>query len=119
MIAATFLCLVASVHDADTLRCADGTKLRVAAVNAREVDGSCIRRAPCPVMRHAQAKPLVERLVLGRTLRCRRVGVSYARVVADCRLPGGEDLPCAIVRTGAAAWWSAYALRYRMRTCPT
>ena len=31
---------VASVHDADTFRCADGTRIRVAAINAREVDGS-------------------------------------------------------------------------------
>lgn len=112
-----FLCLVVAVTDADTIRCADRTKIRVAAINAREKDGSCIPNAPCAAMPHQRAKPAVERLVLGRTLRCRRVGVSYDRVVADCTLPNGAGLSCAIVRTGAAAWWPKFARQYRMRGC--
>jgi endonuclease YncB( thermonuclease family) len=114
---ATLSCVPAAVTDADTLRCEDGTRIRIAGINAREKDGSCIRNAPCPPMRHGQAKPVVERLVLGKTLRCQQVGMSYRRVVASCRLPDGRDLACSIVRTGAADWWPAYVRRYRLGRC--
>lgn len=113
----TFLCLVVAVTDADTIRCASGERIRIAAINAREKDGSCIPNAPCVPTHHAQAKPAVERLAMGRTLRCRQVGVSYRRIVADCALPNGAGLSCAIVRSGAAAWWPKYARQYRMRGC--
>jgi endonuclease YncB( thermonuclease family) len=114
---AAFLCLVVSVTDADTLRCADGTRIRIAAINARERDGSCIPNAPCPAMRHERAQPIVARMVMGQTLKCRPVGTSYRRAVADCSLPNGRNLSCAIVATGAAAWWAGYARRYRLRGC--
>jgi endonuclease YncB( thermonuclease family) len=110
-------CLVVAVTDADTIRCADGTRIRIAAINAREKDGSCIRNAPCPAMRHEQAKPIVERMTVGRTLRCVPVGVSYRRVVADCRLPDGRSLSCSIVAARAASWWASFATRYRMGGC--
>lgn len=112
-----FLCLVIAVTDADTIICSDQTRIRIAAINSREKDGSCIPNAPCPVMRHAQAKPIVEALVLGRTIQCRKVGMSHRRVVADCTLPDGRSLSCAIVATGAASWWQSYAARYRMDPC--
>ena len=61
-----FICQVQRVHDADgPLWCASGAKIRVAGVNAREVDGSCRHGAPCPTMRHASARPIAERLTLG------------------------------------------------------
>jgi endonuclease YncB( thermonuclease family) len=109
-----FICLVVSVTDGDTLRCADQTRIRIAAVNAREKDDSCRRGSTCPQMRHHQAKPIVERMVLGRELKCRRVDVSYRRIVADCTLPDGRSLSCALVRTGAVVWQPGYARRYRM-----
>ena len=112
-----FLCLVAAVTDADTIRCADGTRVRLAAINAREKEGSCLRTGPCPPMRDAQARPIVEDMALGRVLTCRPLGMSYRRVVADCRLPNGRNMSCAIVAAGAAAWWESYARRYRLRGC--
>ena len=99
------------------LRCADGTRIRIAAINAREKDGSCAANAPCPAIRHEQAQPIVARMTLGKTLQCRQVGASYRRVVADCTLPDGRRLSCAISATGAAAWWPDYARRYRMAGC--
>lgn len=111
------LCLVIRVTDADTIVCADQTRIRIAAINAREKDGACAPNAPCPAMRHTQAKPIVERMALGKTIRCRKVGMSHRRVVADCVLPDGRNLGCAIVATGAASWWPSYATRYRMRPC--
>lgn len=110
-----FACLVATVHDADTLRCADGTRIRIAAVSARELDGTCNSDVPCPPMRPADATRIVQRMTLGRTLQCRQVDMSYKRVVADCRLPDGRSLSCAIVASGAATWWPKFAIRYRMR----
>ena len=45
--ASTFECHVSEVHDGDTLRCADGTRVRLHAVAAREIDGSCSPGHPC------------------------------------------------------------------------
>lgn len=112
---APFICLVASVTDADTLRCADGTRVRVAAINAREKDGSCRAGMACPIMPPAKAKAMVSRFVLNQRLTCAPLGKSWDRVVARCALPNGRDLSCKIAGTGAAAWEPTYARRYRMR----
>lgn len=115
---ATILCLVVSVTDGDGLRCADGTRIRLAAINARELHGApCPRDRPCPPMAGPAARAYLDRLVGGRTIRCRQVGVSYRRVVADCTV-AGRNVSCAMVKAGAAASWESYARRYRMRPCP-
>lgn len=111
------LCLVASVHDGDTLTCADGTRIRIAAINARELHGApCPRDRPCPPMPAAAARDRLARIVAGRTIQCRQVGISYRRVVADCSV-GGRNVGCAMVAAGAAAWWASYAARYNIRRC--
>lgn len=111
------LCLVASVTDADTIVCADKTRVRIAGINAREKDGTCNAGAPCPAMGPRQATQVVTRLTLGKRLSCRQVGTSYRRAVMDCRLPNGAGLSCAIIATGAAAAWPRYWRQYRMRPC--
>jgi endonuclease YncB( thermonuclease family) len=88
----------------------------LAAINAREVDGSC-NHEPCPAMRHEQAQPIVARMVLGKTLTCRIVGKSYKRLVGDCRLPDGRGLSCAIIRSGAALRWDSFWWRENMGLC--
>jgi endonuclease YncB( thermonuclease family) len=110
-----FVCLVAAVVDADTLRCDDGQRLRIAGISARERDGSC-NSPVCPAMRHRQARPLVESLVLRRRLTCRSVGQSYGRVVASCELPAGGSLSCAVIASGAAVRWDRYWRGPRCRT---
>ncbi len=113
-----FVCHVVRVHDADgPLWCATGAKVRVAGVNAREVDGSCRRGAPCPTMRHQQAKAIAERLTLGKRLTCQPVDRSYRRVVARCTLPDGRSLSCALIAAGAAVRWDRYWVRYGMGKC--
>jgi endonuclease YncB( thermonuclease family) len=113
-----FVCQVQRVHDADgPIWCAGGVKVRVAGVNAREVDGSCRRGAPCPTMRHQQAKPIAERLTLGKPLTCQPVDTSYRRVVARCTLPDGRSLSCALIAAGAAVRWDRYWVRYGMGGC--
>ena len=116
ILAAIALCTVVSVHDADTFRCQDGQRIRVAVINAREVDGSC-NHYPCPAMRHERALPIAENLLLGRTVRLHPVGRSGKRIVADVTLPDGRNYGCAMIASGAATDWSEYRARYRMGEC--
>lgn len=46
MITPLLLCIVAHVHDGDTIRCTDGTRLRLAAIDAPEM-GRCRRGRTC------------------------------------------------------------------------
>lgn len=118
MIAAALLCLVASVYDGDTLTCADRTRVRIAGVNAREMHGNpCPGDRPCPAMAAPQAQRITSGMVLGKTLRCRAVGKSWDRVVADCTLPSGAGLSCALIAAGAAVRWDSYWRQYRMPPC--
>jgi endonuclease YncB( thermonuclease family) len=110
-------CIVDRVIDADTLSCAGGRRVRLGGINAREKDGACRPGAPCPAMRDAQARPIVERLILRKRLTCQPVDMSYRRVVAACQLPDGRDLSCALARTGAVVWWPRYMAKYRMEVC--
>lgn len=111
-----FLCLVAGVTDADTLRCADGTRIRIAAIDARERNGTC-NQQPCAEMPHAQAQPIVARMTMGKRLQCFEVGRSYNRVVAHCYLPDQRGLSCAIVKSGAAVRLDRYWRQYKMPGC--
>lgn len=105
---AFFACTVASVTDGDTLRCADGTRVRLAAVDAPEIGPCRGRRGRVCVPGDGQAsRRALEGLVRGQVLRCERVGVSYGRVVAWCRA-GTVDLSCAMVRQGAAVYEPGY-----------
>ena len=122
-----FVCTVVSLHDADgPIRCCNGVKIRVAGVNSREVDGTCRRNAPCPVMRHEQAKPIAERLVLRKMLTCQPVDRSYRWIVAVCSFTGFDhkrgkvgqiELSCALIASGAAVKWPSYWRRYGMGEC--
>lgn len=115
MTPALFLCLVVLVKDGDTWVCKDGTEVRSAAINTRELHGNpCPRQRPCPAMSAEDSRKVLSGLVLGKTVRCRRVGMSYRRVVAQC-WHGGQDIACQMVRLGAAAWWKSYADRYGVR----
>lgn len=112
---ALFLCAVASIHDGDSLRCADGTRIRLAGIDAPELAACHGRRGRICVPGDAQAsKRALEHLIAGRTLRCRAVGTSYGRVTAWCRA-GSVDISCALVRGGYAARWDRY---WRGHRCP-
>lgn len=112
---AAFICLVSAAVDSDTLRCADGTRVRLASINARESDGSCRRGMVCPIMPPARAKAIVTRMVLGKRLTCIPRGRSWSRIVGDCRFQNGRSVSCDIAATGAAAWEPTWAARYGMR----
>lgn len=120
-----FACTVTRVHDGDgPLWCAEGPKVRVAGIQAPDYASAepCRRRKTGYVCGDAQARAsqrIVARMVLGQRLRCVALEPSYSRMVATCRLGDGRDLACAIVRSGAAAWWPAFVRRYRLKPCPS
>lgn len=101
-------CAVAYVNDGDTLRCRGGVRIRLHAVAARERDGSCSPGHPCPSASAEAATAELRRLAQGRTLRCRSTGRSYDRITAICWAPDGEEINCAMVRSGVALIWDRF-----------
>ena len=103
-----FLCDVAHVNDGDTLRCKDGTRVRLHAVAAREADETCAPGHPCPSASGASATAVLNRLAAGKTLRCEQTGRSYNRVTAVCWTPTDEEVNCAMVRSGTTLIWESF-----------
>lgn len=101
-------CVVASITDGDTLRCRDGTRIRLHAVAARERDGSCSPGHPCPPASAQAATNELRRLAGGKTLSCRSTGESYNRVTAICWTADGSEINCAMVRSGTALVWDRF-----------
>lgn len=104
-----FVCAVASITDGDTFRCDDGTRVRLAGVDARERDGSCGRgHPPCVAASAESATAALSGLALGQRLQCQANGTSYNRVAAFCRRPDGTDLSCAMLAGHFVAIWPRY-----------
>lgn len=103
-----FMCDVASITDGDTLRCRDGTRIRLHAISAREADETCSPGHPCPAASAMAATYELRRLAAGRQLTCERVGRSYNRVTAICANDAGVEINCAMVRSGAAMLWDRF-----------
>lgn len=104
----TFMCEVASITDGDTLRCRDGTRIRLHAISARETDETCSPGQPCPAATAIAATAELTRLAAGRQLNCERVGRSYNRVTAICADEAGLEINCAMVRSGTALLWDRF-----------
>lgn len=125
---APFICMAIALHDVDgPIRCQDGTRIRLAGIGAREIDGTCRPQQPCPKgdpikARRAMAAAIGATIARETTqpdggqiwfarpirLRCEAVGVSYGRVVAWCRIASGADLSCTAIRLSLAARWDRY-----------
>lgn len=114
-LAASFTCAVIQVHDGDTFRCADGTRVRVAGVDANEMNGTC--HNVCAPMSAVKARDYAAGLILHQRIACQPVGTSYKRVVARCTLPDGRSLSCALLAHGAAVRWDRYWKQYKMGRC--
>lgn len=124
-----FNCNAISVWDGDgPVTCADGRKVRLAGVNAREIDGSCRKGHPCPDPSGIASRGALVALLGGSKgvtpdghirvearLRCEVTGFSYGRVTAFCRNARGIDLSCALVANGHAAIWQRHWGKHR---CP-
>lgn len=125
----TFSCTPTSVWDGDgPIWCAEGPRIRLAGISAREMDGSCRNNQPCPkagaeASRNALVRLLgkpVGRLreghvaVKGPMLRCVSTGsAGGSRTAAWCVSPVVGDLSCAMVRGGWAFRWERYWQKHR------
>lgn len=107
-----FACRVTGVHDGDgPIYCAGGTKIRLSAIAARELDETCLPGHPCPAASGASARDALRALADGRTLSCEKTGESYGRTVAWCWREDGLELNAAMVDSGHALRWDRYDRR--------
>ena len=120
----TFTCTPTAVWDGDgPVWCAEGPKVRIAGVAAREMDGTCKSNQPCPVISAIAARDRLVRLLGGAkgslptghvvvrsaTMTCVSEGsAGGSRTAAWCRSPIVGDLSCAVARSGGAVRWQRY-----------
>jgi micrococcal nuclease len=114
---AALLCLVASVTDGDTLRCQDGNRLRLAAIDSPELPGHCRPGRHCAPGDPYAARANLRRLAPeGSTIRYRVVDASfcekgfqatdrYGRFVVIAWNSDGVDLGQVQRRGGYAVSW--------------
>jgi hypothetical protein len=119
-----FACTPEKVWDGDgPIHCAEGPKVRLAGIAAREMDGSCSPGHPCPDASAEAARDALAGL-LGRTtgsastghllvegpaLQCLSEGSAKgSRTAAWCTSPTAGDLNCAMVASGTVAKWERY-----------
>lgn len=126
---AVFLCTPTAVWDGDgPIWCAEGPRIRVAGVAAREIDNSCKSGQPCPSVSGPDAR---ERLVIllggargnlptghvvvrSATMSCVSEGsAGGSRTAAWCRSPKVGDLSCALIKAGGAVRWPRYWRQHR------
>jgi endonuclease YncB( thermonuclease family) len=127
----SFKCTPRAVWDGDgPIWCAEGAKVRVAGVAAREMDGTCRRNQPCPATGAIEARDRLVALLGGPkgklgtgqvrvrspTMTCLSGGsAGGSRTAAWCVSPAIGDLSCAVVRAGGAVRWPRYWKEHRCR----
>lgn len=125
----SFTCTPTRVWDGDgPIWCAEGPRIRLSGIAAREMDGKCSRGHPCPAASAETARDHLVRLlggakgtastghifVRGPTLRCTSTGPAGGnRTGAWCSAPAVGDLSCAMVKSGYAARWDRYWRNHR------
>ena len=126
----TFRCTPTRVWDGDgPVWCAEGPRLRIAGIAARETDGTCRTNQPCPAATAEQARdalvavvgiprgvaPEGHVLVAGPMMTCRSEGgAGGSRTAAWCTSPRGGDVSCAMLRTRTVLAWPRY---WRAHSC--
>jgi endonuclease YncB( thermonuclease family) len=120
----TFTCTPTRVWDGDgPIWCAEGPKIRLAGIAAREIDGTCRPHHPCPRTSGTKSRDALVALlgtsrgqsreghilVAAKPLSCVSHGSGKGdRTAALCRTAGGVDLSCAMIRGGYALRWEQY-----------
>jgi endonuclease YncB( thermonuclease family) len=120
----SFKCTPGAVYDGDgPVWCAEGPKIRIAGVAAREMDGTCRSNQPCPPVAATDARDRLVQLLGGPkgrletghvvvrapTMTCVSDGsAGGSRTAAWCRSPVFGDLSCGVVRAGGAVRWPRY-----------
>ena len=121
---ASFTCTPVRIWDGDgPIWCAEGPRIRLAGIAAREMDGSCRPGHPCPKASAVKARDHLVRLigrrigvapsghilVEGEPLHCRSGGSGKGqRTAAWCSNSRVGDLSRAMVRSGNALKWERY-----------
>lgn len=127
----TFNCTPTRVWDGDgPIWCAEGPRVRLSGVAARELDGTCKVNHPCPKVDAIKARDALVRLigkplgqsreghvlVRGPTMTCRSDGGAGGnRTAAFCVSPQSGDISCKMVAGGWAAKWQRYWRKHRCR----
>ena len=120
----SFSCTPTKLWDGDgPIHCAEGPRVRLSGIAAREADGSCRPGHPCPDASAEAARdtlaallgrvtgtaPQGHLLIEGPTLFCTSAGSAGGkRTAAWCVSPTAGDLSCAMVASGTAAKWDRY-----------
>lgn len=120
----TFQCTPVRVWDGDgPVWCAEGPRVRLAGIAAREIDESCRPNQPCPDASAVEARDALVKLigvptgrsieghvlVKGSSMRCTSVGNGVGtRTAAWCVSPEGGDVSCAMVKGSWALKWDRY-----------
>jgi hypothetical protein len=121
-----FRCTPTRVYEGDgPLWCAEGQRVHLAGIAAREVDGRCRANQPCPDATPEAARAALVRLVSGAggdpaagkryvavkgtALSCTSTGWAGGRRVGGwCASPTAGDLSCAMVKSATVLPWPAY-----------
>lgn len=120
----SFTCTPIAVWDGDgPVWCAEGPKIRLTGIAAREIDENCRPGQPCPKSSGVAARDYLVSLlggsmgrwadghvkVSGVTLTCTSRGwAKGSRTAANCETGEGVNLSCAMVRSGYALPWASY-----------
>lgn len=126
-----FDCTPTRVWDGDgPVWCAEGPRIRLSGIAARESDGTCRSNQPCPDADARQARDELVKLVgkqigtssqghvlvRGPTMHCRSEGGAGGnRTAAWCVSPVSGDLSCAMMETGTVLKWHRYWKSHRCR----
>ena len=122
-------CTPTAVWDGDgPIWCAEGPKVRIAGVAARELDGTCRVNHPCPTVSAIAARDALVKILGGAhgslptghvkvrssPLTCLSSGsAGGSRTAAWCRSVAVGDLSCAVVQAGGAVRWPRYWRKHR------
>lgn len=120
----SFDCTPTRVWDGDgPIWCAEGPRVRLSGVAAREMDETCKPGHPCPDTSALAARDALVRLigkpngtsreghvlVRGPTMTCKSDGsAGNGRTAAFCVSPKSGDVSCNMVAGGWAAKWQRY-----------
>lgn len=127
----SFTCTPAAVWDGDgPVWCAEGPRVRISGIAAKEMDGTCRAGQPCPDASAIVARDALVGLfggargtlptghiqVRAAPMSCLSTGFAGgSRTAAWCRLADGRDLSCAMVATGTVLRWDRYWGDHRCR----
>ena len=120
----SFTCTPTRVWDGDgPIWCAEGPRIRLAGIAAREMDETCSLGQPCPSVSGKAARDYLANLVgeitgtsqeghvtvSGPALSCvSEGGARGSRTAAWCFSPTKGDLSCAMIADGSALRWDKY-----------